>query len=54
MLLIVGLFVARQVSTGSGDIPGVETHGNLSQGHQDGPLSYPQSRLLAESTMGHG
>jgi hypothetical protein len=43
ILLVVGLLVARQMSTGSSDIAGVETFSNLAQTHQDGPLSYPQT-----------
>jgi hypothetical protein len=43
IVLIVGLVIARQISTGTSEIAGVETFSNVPQGHQEGQLSYPQT-----------
>ena len=43
IVLVIGLVIARQISTGTSEIAGVETFSNVSQGHQEGPLTYPQT-----------
>jgi hypothetical protein len=40
LFVLIGLLLARGQS---GDIAGVETFSNVPQGHQDGPLTYPQT-----------
>ena len=43
IVLVVGLVIARQISTGTSEIAGVETFSNVPQGHREGQLSYPQT-----------
>lgn len=43
IVLLVAFIVTLRMTRESGDIDGVATFSNLLQGHQEGPLTYPQT-----------